>query len=49
MGSRDRSSRPEPRPVVPIITPLMLERDFKRWISWIIAEAGEERGSVAKA
>ena len=49
MGSSAGSSKPEPSPVVPIITPLMWGRDLRREISAMICAGGAERGRVPKA
>ncbi len=49
MGLRAGSSRPEPRPVVPRIMPLMWGRVLRRVISCMMAWGGAERGRVAKA
>lgn len=49
MESRFGSSRPEPRPVVPIMTPLMCWWGFRRLISATTAGSLADKGSVAKA
>lgn len=49
MGSREGSSRPAPRPVVPRMMPLMWGRVGRRWISAMMVGGVEERGRVAKA
>ena len=49
MGSREGSSRPEPRPVVPMMMPLRWGRDFRRVISVVMRAVGAERGRVPKA
>ena len=49
MGSRAGSSRPAPRPVVPIMTPFKWGRDLRRVVSAVMAVGKAERGSVPKA
>ena len=49
MGVRAGSSNPLPRPVVPMITPLMQGRVDNRLISATTWSAGADRGNEAKA
>ena len=47
MGSREGESRPSPKPLVPMMMPLVQDRDLRRWISVVISWGGAERGRDA--
>ena len=47
MGSREGESRPWPKPLVPMMMPLVQDTDLRRWISVVISWGGAERGREA--